>query len=302
MPSNERLLCSWTRFQDALQNFITTTESTQSQLHIKPLHWYIACRLVLEGGFPPDEITPRPPFQVETRGRSPARYVLHFQPDTGGTGEQVVLGGLKTKQVDVVLSKPGVGPCIAISAKGARSAFRNFTNRMEEAVGDCTNLHLAYPALVYGFLVVLSANSHGPVPRAIQHLLTSDAHGNVRKPDMALDADGNAVTMITRFHDALCGLCDRQGVRDSITKYESVALVLVSPEEGFEGTPVVTYPNEDSPLRYERFFDRILRAYDERFVYFAPDLASSTRRLAWDPGSPALDHELAASFQPRVSS
>ena len=30
--------------------------------HIKPLHWYIACRLVLEGGFNPDHITPRPPF------------------------------------------------------------------------------------------------------------------------------------------------------------------------------------------------------------------------------------------------
>jgi hypothetical protein len=136
----------------------------------------------------------------------------------------------------------------------------------------------------------------------VRHFLNPDVDGNVRKADMALDANGEPVAMITRFHDAMRGLSDREGVRDSVTKYESVALVLVSAEEGLEGTPVVTYPYQSSPLQYEEFFDRILRAYDERFVYFAPDLASITRRLAWDPESPALQHELAAGFHPRVSS
>ena len=302
MAAKESQRCSWIGLHDALRNFVTTAESTQSQLHIKPLHWHLACRLVIEGGFLPDDITPRPPFQVEVRGSGSARHFLHYDPDLGGKGEQVVLGGLKTKQVDVVVSKAGIGPCVALSAKGTRNAFRNFTNRMEEAVGDCTNLHLAYPALVYGFIVILSANRHGPVPRAAQSFLTGDSQGNVKKPDMALDSAGEPVPMITRFHDAVSGLANRSGARNSITKYESVALVLVSPNEGLEGTALDTYPLADSPLRYEDFFGRILRAYDERFVYFAPDLQSITRRIAWDPESPALHAEQMADFNPRRSS
>lgn len=52
---------------DALHTFATYAGATQSQQHIKPLHYYVACRLVLEGGFLPEEITPRPPFRVLDR-------------------------------------------------------------------------------------------------------------------------------------------------------------------------------------------------------------------------------------------
>jgi hypothetical protein len=45
----------------ALREFATLT-ITQSQEHIKPTHRYLAMRLVLEGGFDPDEITPHPPL------------------------------------------------------------------------------------------------------------------------------------------------------------------------------------------------------------------------------------------------
>lgn len=62
MASREPEPCRWVRLQDAMRNFVTTTESTQSQRHIKPLHWHLACRLVVEGGFLPDDVTPRPPF------------------------------------------------------------------------------------------------------------------------------------------------------------------------------------------------------------------------------------------------
>ena len=37
----------------ALGKFVEAIQ-TQSQEHIKPLHWHIACRLVIEGGFHPD--------------------------------------------------------------------------------------------------------------------------------------------------------------------------------------------------------------------------------------------------------
>lgn len=214
----------------------------------------------------------------------------------------MVLGGLKTKQVDVVVCKPGIGPCLALSAKGARSAFRNFTNRMEEAAGDCTNLHLAYPALVYGFLVVLSANRAGKVPRCIRHLVVPDPQGNIKAADTALDAAGSPVAMITRFHDAMYGLANRSGTRDSETRYESVGLLLVSSDDGHEGAIVGAYPPAQSALSYHGFFDRVLRAYDQRFVYFAPELEPVTQRVAWDPASPALAEDTMTGFEPRVSS
>ena len=67
-----------------------------------PLHWYVACRLVVEGGFHPDEITPRPAFVVERRGGTP---LLIHAPETGGGGERTILGGLKTKDMDVTVAK-----------------------------------------------------------------------------------------------------------------------------------------------------------------------------------------------------
>ena len=48
--------CEWLSLRTALARFVTFGGATQSQRHIKPLHWYVACRLVVEGGFEPDEI------------------------------------------------------------------------------------------------------------------------------------------------------------------------------------------------------------------------------------------------------
>src|SRR5439155_20957487 len=119
------------------------------------------------------------PSRVESPGSGRTRrYMLTHDPSTGGTGEQTILGGVKTKQVDVTVSKAGIGPCIAVSVKGTANAFRNLTNRMEEAIGDCTNLHISYPNLVYGFLHVIKA--------------TLEATG-VPKNDVAILADGQVV-------------------------------------------------------------------------------------------------------------
>ena len=133
---------------EALTRFAFPGTSVQTSDHIRRLHWYVANRLVIEGGFHPDKILPRPPFRVESRG---SRRYLHHDPLAGKSGERTLLGGLKTKQIDVAVSLPGIGPVIAISLKGTHNAFRNLTNRMEEAAGDCTNLHMSYPAMVYGF-------------------------------------------------------------------------------------------------------------------------------------------------------
>src|SRR5579864_7963870 len=89
--------CAWISGLDAFRRFATHAGGVESARHIKPLHWYVACRLVLEGGFHPNDITPRPPFGVVTRG---SKHSLHFDPTAATGGERTVLGGLKTKNVD----------------------------------------------------------------------------------------------------------------------------------------------------------------------------------------------------------
>ncbi len=61
--------------RDALRAYVEATE-TQSSRHIKPLHGYIASRLVIEGGFDPTHIIPRPPFRIEVKGSGAAKRRL----------------------------------------------------------------------------------------------------------------------------------------------------------------------------------------------------------------------------------
>jgi len=269
----------------ALAVFAAATR-TQSQKHIKPLHRHIAERLVIEGGFPPEEIMPRPPLRFETTGSGRTRqHVLIYDPESAQPGEQTLLGGLKTKQVDVVVSKAGIGPCLAVSVKGMLGAFRNLTNRMEEAAGDCTNLHITYPALVYGFLQVLRANYE-----------SDRVQGN----DVAIRSSGAIASDIARYHDAMVGLMDRQGVRNDVSRYESVALALVDTKKNRQGEVIEEFPPADSPLVIARFFSRLYEIYDIRFVYAAPALEKQTRRFAWVPDSPALELARNAGFTPRL--
>ena len=153
--------------------------------------------------FHPDEIKPRPPFTV-TRQRG--QYLLHFDPGTATGGEATVLGGLKTKNVDVVISKDGLGPVLAVSCKGMTGAFRNLTNRMEETIGECTNLHITYPALVFGYLFVIRANE-APDAAAPANPPPDDRPVRADSPPTTLRLRNPAgpVESIVRFHSALGG-------------------------------------------------------------------------------------------------
>ncbi len=272
-------ICQWESFSNALITFVSTNGGTESAAHIKPLHRYVACRLVLEGGFDPDEITPRPPFVIVTKGKN---KLLNYDPASASGGEQTVLGGLKTKSVDVVVTKKGIGPVVAVSLKGALGAFRNLTNRMEEAVGDCTNLHITYPALVYGFLIILRANR-----TSTDFELTSADVAVIEREGVDRPAE-----MIFRFHSALRELTGRRGIRNDVSRYETVALGLVDPRKDTLGMLLDSFPPADSPLRIGSFFKTIYDRYDERYVYGAPDLKSITLRGAWAEDSPV--------FQPAV--
>jgi hypothetical protein len=290
---------------DALRHFATFTGPTQSQHHIKPLHWYVACRLVLEGGFHPDEITPRPPFDV-TRRRSEA--VLSFEPAKATGGERTVLGGLKTKTVDVVVAKEGLGPVLSVSCKGAIGAFRNLTNRMEEAVGDCTNLHITYPAMVTGYLFVLRANRQVEAAVADAGAEGTSSARQLAANDIAIQKGGEPVETIFRFHAALRELTNRQGIRNDASRYEAVSLVLVETAGAETGAVLRDFPSPGSPLRIEQFFQSLYLRYDERYVYGAPDLKHITRRFEWSPASPLFNQDASYSaghpaldFAPRLA-
>ena len=245
-------------------------------------------RLVIEGGFFPNEISPRPPLRVEISGTgSRAQYRLIYDESCSQPGEQTVFGGLKTKDVDVVVSKPNLGPCLAVSVKGTFNAFRNLTNRMEEAAGDCTNLHITYPALVYGFLHVLRANRASDVSN---------------RNDVAIEDDGHIVDAIRRYHDVMVRLTNRADVRNDVGRYEAVAIALVHPSGEQKAEVIGEFPLAESPLAFERFFDLLFRQYDLRFVYAAPALKKYTARVEWAADSPIIPVAEAAGFRPRLAS
>lgn len=278
--------CQWLNLREALHHFGTYPGATQSQAHIKPLHWYVACRLVIEGGFHPDDITPRPPFRVVTRG---GKQFLHFDQSVATGGERTLLGGLKTKNVDVVVTKDGIGPVLAVSCKGMTAAFRNLTNRMEETIGECTNLHINYPAMVFGYMFVIRANRD---VAALAAELTPDAASPARQlaaNDVAVQEGGEPVESIFRFHSALRELTGRRGIRNDVSRYEAVALAMIVPSGDRAGDVLENFPPVDSPLRLEQFFQTLYLRYEERYLFGAPDLKPVTRRLEWEPTSPAFD-------------
>ncbi len=297
--------CQWVNLEEALHHFGTYTGVTQSQQHIKPLHWYVAARLVLEGGFDPSEITPRPPFSVQVRS---GRRLLHFDPSVASNRERTILGGMKTKNVDVVVAKEGIGPVMAVSCKGMTGAFRNLTNRMEETIGECTNLHITYPAMVFGYMFVIRANRQ--IEAAAAEVLpdTAEPSQQLETNDIALLEGGRPVETIFRFHSALRELTGRRGIRNDVSRYEAVTLAMVEPNGESAGAIFDGFPPDDSPLRLERFFQTLYLRYEERYVFGAPDLSYITKRNEWDPASPAFDTVLQGAgtypeldYEPRLS-
>ena len=259
---------------EAFRRFATFAGPTQGQQHIKPLHEYVTARLVLEGGFAPDELRPHPPLRVV-----PGTNRLMYAPEDASSAEATILGGLKTKNVDIVATKAGIGPVLAISCKGMTGAFRDLTNRLEETIGECTNIHIGYPMLVFGYLFVARAN------RAGHHTAT----------DAALTADGLPVEALVRFHAAMAEMTGRLGVRDDLSRYEAVGMALVDTQPGSAGQLVEEFPPSDSRINFNGFFDTLYQRYDERYVVGAPLLQSRTRRRAWAEDSPVLRDWLAAS-------
>jgi len=267
--------------RQALQGF-ATAQGTQSQAHIKPLHRHIAMRLVCEGGFLPEEVTPSPPLCARKRGGG---WHLEYSPEAETDTELTVFGGMKTKRIDVVVVKPSIGPVLAVSVKGTCGAYRNLTNRMEEAVGDSTNVHIMYPGLVYGFLHVLRANH--------------EEDGFDRSRDAGVLADGALSPLIGRYAEALREMTGRRFVRDDPSGYEAVAVVLVENRASLTGAMLPGLPSADPELALGRFFPTLYKAYDSRFPFRGEGVAEAPRRC-WAPDSslfPELEGALGLNWQ-----
>jgi len=299
MADRKARVCIWVPLQKACEDFAKAAEGTQGAEHIIKMHWHVACRLVLEGGFHPDQVKPHPPFRVQ---RKSGRNLLLYDPSEANGKEATVFGGLKTKNIDVAVTIPEIGPCVAISMKGILNAFRNLTNRLEEAVGDCTNVHIAYPALVYGFIHLLRGNREGPIPSSASHFLQPDPKtGSMRAADVAIRKNGQPSEFIRKYGAAMERLSGRKDLRDDSSRYEAIALLVVEGADKGIGNALADHPEPGSQLRFEEFFATIYRQYELRFVYGAPDLQSLTRRLEWDPESPALHEIKFGGFDARVS-
>lgn len=327
--------CEWISRLEAFKRFATHGGGTQSARHIKPVHWYIACRLVLEGGFNPDHVTPRPPFVVTTtRTKRGISRAISYDQSAAKGGEQTILGGLKTKNVDVVVTNPDLGPVLAVSCKGVTKAFRNLTNRMEETIGECTNLHITYPALVLGYFAVVRANrtltdaieapadnfegadldesldlDTSSIEEASENVTPAIAE-RIKANDIAIHDDGSVTDGLVRFHSALSEMTNRRGVRNEISRYEAMAIALIEPRGDRPGTTFMEFPSAESPLHLSTFFTTLYKRYDERFLLGAPLLADRgiTTRFEWSPdlpifarSSPDASTWPKPDFEPRIS-
>jgi hypothetical protein len=209
-----------------------------------------------------------------------------YSKEAENPSEQSVLGGMKYKNLDVTVLIPGIGPAVGISAKSTGNAFRNLTNRMEEAPGDCVNIHMMYPGFVFGFL----------------HLIKFAKADEVINPnDASFDSSARPLDSIVRYHNALSALTGRTTIMDPPMRYEAIGLVVYRClDSRSEIWP--NYPPPDSPLHYSKFFQRLYDTYDLHYGY--PDSSGRNHRKVWNVPAGAFaatyDATTGHAWSPRV--
>jgi hypothetical protein len=261
------------------------TIKTQSGQHIKPFHSHCSDRLVIEGGFPPEWVRPCPPLACKQGTNN--RFALAYAKEAENPAEHSVLGGMKYKNVDVTVMIPAIGPALGISVKSTGNAFRNLTNRMEEAPGDCANIHMMYPGFVFGFL----------------HLIKFAQLADVKSSnDVSFDAQGRPLESLVRYHNALSALTGRTTISDPPMRYEAIGLLVYRCVQG-KAEVWPNYPPAGSPIHYSKFFQKLYDIYDLRYAY--PDSSGRNHRKMWAVPSGAfadkIDSTTGHSWEARLS-
>ena len=98
-------------------HFPTIPPAQPGQL-VSSLRRYVASRLVIEGGFDPDWIWPRPPITVN---RDRDGLLLSHDPDAANADRLTLPGALKAAKPDVTVTIPTIGPVLALSLEGTES-------------------------------------------------------------------------------------------------------------------------------------------------------------------------------------
>jgi hypothetical protein len=118
--------------------------------------------------------------------------------------------------------------------------------------------------------------------------------------DVAIHRDGSVSESILRYRDVMARLAGRKDIRDETTKYEAVTICLVDPRKKTIGELLGDFPPSADLLDVDQFFERLYQQYDQRFIYAAPLLATTTRRLQWDESSSVLADPRMTGYRPRV--
>ena len=281
MPPEAPVLTS---LGDALVRFAFPDSSVQTSRHILALHWYVACRMVIEGGFDPDRIRPRPPITVE---RTRSGIFLHHDPGAAKAGER----DDTRRPEDETAGRDGDGSDDRPRAGGV-------TQGQPQRVPQPNQPHGGGPPGT-------APTSTWPIPRwstpfgtccvrtkptiPPRRLISASRTVGTTPQDVAVLPGGGLAEPIRRYRRALERLSDRGDLRDHPSRYEACGLTLVRSRGG----PAVcgVYPGQppaESVLDYNRMFRRLYAIYDIRFVYDAPALRSRTEREVWDRESPLL--------------
>ena len=278
-----------TSLADVLARFVHADSDAQPDELIESLGWYVACRLVIEGGFDPEWIRPRPPITVD---RNRDGLFLSHDPDAAMPGGRTLPGGLKDAKPDVTVTIPGIGPVLALSLEGTesvaagRGGVPEMIGGLERTAGACVNLHMIYPALVYGYWHVFAASLvHDIAPVAVPRPVGDP----VDPGDHAQRRNGELAAGLRRYHDVLARLSGREDIRDAPSHYEACALTPL--ERGArlqQGVFAVDYPLQGSLLDHNRMFQRLYAIYDRRFVDSTRALRRTTERKVWHRESPLL--------------
>ena len=266
----------------------TTIPSGQSADLVDSLRWYVASRLAIEGGFDPAWVRPRPPITVN---RNRHGSFLSHDPDAAKPGRRTLLGALKAATLDVTVTIPAIGPVLALSLEGTEGGevghcrVPEMTGGLERIAGACVNLHMVYPALVYGFWHVIGA---GQIQDLVAAALPDPVGSHSDHGDHALQ-NGERAAEVWRYHDALVRLSGRDDIQDAPSGYEACALTLVEHGAGrHEGVLNPAYPPPGALLDYDRMFRRLYAVYDHRFVNSTTALRQTTERRVWHRDSPLL--------------
>lgn len=264
--------------RQAITRFVSSDPGGMPGERIRALQQYVACRLVIEGGFHPDRIRPRPPISVERNRRG---AFLHHDPDAAKPGRRTVLGGLATRKVDVTVTIADIGPVLAVALKGSHFGFDDVVEGLARVAGGCVNLHMVYPALVCGFWHVVSVNDDA--------LACSGGGGPTEGRSGRGTLDHREGAELNGYRDALRRLSERRDLRDDPSRYEACGLTLARCDGGSESCVVDSRcPEPGSVLDFNRMFRELYSIYDRRFVFSAPELRGRTEREVWDVESPLL--------------